>query len=124
MIERKRLVSFGVCLGRFTKTKKFRLLITCLHTLTPFAKNKVWLKPSAEQSFVYGRHVLKAGLGRITEGVDKNQGVFVMSMSDVPLGFGVTAKSTTDCRRADPRSMVCIHQADVGEYLRQEDALV
>jgi len=28
---------------------------------------KVWVKPSAELSFLYGNHVLKAGLGRITE---------------------------------------------------------
>ncbi len=42
-------------------------------------------------------------------------------MSDVPLGFGTTAKSTTDCRKADQAALVVYHQSDVGEYLRNED---
>ena len=44
-------------------------------------------------------------------------------MSDVPLGFGVTAKSTSECRNADPSAIVVFHQSDVGEYLRAEDEL-
>ena len=28
---------------------------------------QVWVKPSAEMQFLYGNHVLKSGLGRITE---------------------------------------------------------
>ena len=47
----------------------------------------------------------------------------VYSMSDVPLGFGVTAKSTGECRAADPNAIVVFHQADVGEYLRAEDEM-
>lgn len=35
-------------------------------------------------------------------------------MSDIPLGFGVTAKSTADCRKMDPSGIVVFHQADVG----------
>lgn len=38
-------------------------------------------------------------------------------------GFGATARSTQDCRRANPTDIVCFHQADVGEYLRSEDTL-
>ena len=44
------------------------------------------VKPTSEQSFLYGNHVLKSGLGRITEGTEQYQGVVVYSMSDVPLG--------------------------------------
>ena len=65
-------------------------------------------------SFFYGNHLLKSGLGRITENTPANQGVVVYSMSDVPLGFGVAAKSTQDCRKLDPSSIVAFHQADVG----------
>lgn len=43
--------------------------------------------------------------------------------ADVPLGFGVTAKSTAECRTADPGAIVVFHQSDVGEYLRAEDEL-
>ncbi|KAK3189760.1 hypothetical protein Dsin_029321 [Dipteronia sinensis] len=47
----------------------------------------------------------------------------VFSMSDIPLGFGVAAKSTQDCRKLDPNGIVVLHQADIGEYLRMEDEL-
>ena len=121
---RKQLCSFGTCIGKFTKTSKFRLQVTALNIISPYAKNKIWLKPNAEQQFLYGNHVLKQGLGRITEGTERYQGVVVFSMSDMPLGFGVAGKSTSDCRRADPRDIVCLHQADVGEYLRDEAGIV
>lgn len=56
---------------------------------------KVWVKPGTEQSFLYGNHVLKSGLGRITENTAQYQGVVVYSMADVPLvsdaGPGATA---------------------------------
>ncbi|XP_043279923.1 60S ribosome subunit biogenesis protein NIP7 homolog [Venturia canescens] len=118
------LMSFGTCFGKFTKSGKFRLHITALHYLAPYAQFKVWLKPSAEQQFLYGHHVSKAGLGRITESTPQYQGVVVFSMNDIPLGFGVAAKSTADCKHADPMSTVCFHQADIGEYIRSEDTLL
>jgi hypothetical protein len=35
---RKELLSFGTCFGRFTKTRKFRLHITALDFIAPYAK--------------------------------------------------------------------------------------
>ena len=84
----------------------------------------MWVKPTSEMSFLYGNHLLKSGLGRITENTPANQGVVIFSMSDVPLGFGVAAKSTQYCRKLDASSIVAFHQADVGEYLRAEDVMV
>lgn len=80
--------------------------------------------------FLYGNHVLKAHLGRITEDTPEHQGVVVFSMSDVPLvlllclavhpcrsilfqGFGVTARSTVDTRKLDPTAILVFHQAYV-----------
>jgi len=123
-VARENLLSLGTCFGKFTKTKKFRLHVTALDYLAPYAQHKIWLKASAEQQFLYGHNVCKSGLGRITENTDKYQGAVVYSMSDLPLGFGVAAKSTADCRHADPMTIVCFHQADVGEYIRNEDQLV
>ncbi|XP_033115219.1 60S ribosome subunit biogenesis protein NIP7 homolog isoform X2 [Anneissia japonica] len=122
-ISRENLISFGSCFGKFTKTMKFRLHVTALDFLAPYAKFKVWVKPGSEQSFLYGNHVLKSGLGRITENTAKYQGVIVYSMSDIPLGFGVASKSTQECRHTDPISIVVFHQADIGEYLRNEETL-
>lgn len=122
-IKAENLVSLGTAFGKFTKSRKFVLAITALDCVAPFAKYKVWLKPTAELSFLYGNHVLKAGLGRITEDCPKYQGVVIYNMNDVPLGFGVTARSTNETRKLEPTGIVAFHQADVGEYLRDEDTL-
>jgi len=119
-LPRAHLVSLGCMFGKFTKTKKFRLHVTCLDYVAQHAQYRVWLKPSAEQSFLYGNHVLKAGLGRITEDTPQYHGVIVLNMADVPLGFGSAAKSTGEVRKLDPTGIVAFHQADVGEYLRDE----
>lgn len=114
-LPRDQLVGMGVTFGKFTKSKKFRLHVTCLDYIAqlapykaggsprrvasgsrplrpwasratarppatyrapapPLPRGQVWVKPSAEQSFLYGNHVLKAGLGRITEDTPQNQG--------------------------------------------------
>ena len=39
-------------------------------------------------------------------------------------GFGVAAKSTQECRHADPTAVVAFHQTDIGEYLRSEEMLI
>merc|ERR1712127_429663 len=82
-MPRKQLIGFGTAFGKFTKSKQFRLHVTCLDFVAQHAQHKVWLKPSAEQSFLYGNHVLKAGLGRITEDTPQYQGVVVLNMADV-----------------------------------------
>ncbi|KAG8891531.1 ribosome biosynthesis protein nip7 [Tulasnella sp. 403] len=123
-VSRDHLVSVGTCLGKFSKTAKFKLHITALDILAQYAKYKVWVKPNGEMPFLYGNHIAKAHLGRITEDTPEHQGVVVYSMSDVPLGFGVTARSTIDTRKLDPTGIIVFHQADVGEYLRDEDTLI
>ncbi|KAL1497573.1 hypothetical protein ABEB36_008509 [Hypothenemus hampei] len=118
------LISVGTCFGKFTKSGKFKLHITALNYLAPYAQCKIWIKSSAEQQFLYGNNVSKAGLGRISENCEKYQGVVVFSMSDLPLGFGVAARSTTECKSADPLAVVCFHQSDIGEYIRSEEDLL
>ena len=66
--------------------------LSCVPLLRPSSaslslpmQHKVWLKPSAEQSYLYGNHILKSGLGRITENTPQYQGVVMYSMSDIPL---------------------------------------
>lgn len=122
-VARANLISLGTCFGKFSKTGKFKLGITSLDWLAKYAKYKVWVKPSGELPFLYGNHVLKAHLGRITEDTPEHQGVVVFNMADVPLGFGATARSTLDTRKLDPSGIVVFHQADVGEFLRDEDTM-
>ena len=90
--------------------------ITCLEYLASYAKYKIWIKPAGEMSFLYGNNVLKAHLGRITENTPKYQGVVFYNMADVPLGFGVSAFSTNECRKVEPTAVVAFHQADIGIF--------
>jgi 60S ribosome subunit biogenesis protein NIP7 len=118
------IVSMGTCFGKFTKTKKFRLQITCIDYLAQYAKFKIWIKPGGEMSFLYGNNVMKAHLGRMTENLPKYQGVVFYNMADIPLGFGVSSVSTQEARKVDATAIVAFHQADVGLYLREEDTLL
>ena len=120
-VGRDNLASLGTCFGKFTHHKNFHLHITCLDYLARYATAKVWVKPSSEMSFLYGNNVLKAGLGRITENIEKGAGVVICNMSDMPLGFGLTARSTMGCRKAAPQDIVVLHQCDIGMYLRSEE---
>jgi len=122
-VARPNLMSFGTVLGKFSKSGKFKLHITALDYLAQYAKYKIWIKPNGEMPFLYGNHIVKAHLGRITEDTPEHQGVVVYSMNDTPLGFGVTARSTIDTRKLDPTGIIVFHQADIGEYLRDEDTM-
>jgi 60S ribosome subunit biogenesis protein NIP7 len=84
---------------------------------------QVWIKPNGELPFLYGNHIVKAHLGRITDDTPEHAGVVVLTMNNIPLGFGVTARSTIDTRKLDPTSIIVFHQADNGEYLREESSL-
>ncbi|KAJ8123378.1 hypothetical protein O1611_g9606 [Lasiodiplodia mahajangana] len=89
----------------------------------PHARYKIWVKPNGVMPFLYGSHVSKAHVGRWTEDCPANVGVIVYDMSDSPIGFGVSARSTAEARRLDPTGIVVFRQADCGEYLRDEDTL-
>lgn len=122
-ISRDNLLSLGTCLGKFTKTGKFRLHITALDIIAPHARCKIWVKSNGEMPFLYGGNVVKAHVGRWSEDCPEHSGVVVLNMDDVPLGFGVTARGTVDARKLDPTGVVVFRQGDVGEYLRGEDSL-
>ena len=118
---RKEVVSIGTCIGKFSATGKFRIHITALPLLAQYAQHKVWVKPASEMSFLYGNHVLKAGIGRISDGAQANFGCVVFSMADTPLGFGVFARNAVEVKGLGPTDIVVLHQGDVGEFLRDED---
>ena len=53
----------------------------------------------------------------------QNAGVIVLSMSNAPLGFGLAAQAADRLKDLDGTAMAVLHQSDVGEYLREEEAL-
>lgn len=84
-VSRDALLSLGTCLGKYTKTGKFRLHITALDVIAPHARYKVWIRPNGEMPFLYGGNVVKAHVGRWSEDCPEHQGVVVLSMNDTPL---------------------------------------
>ncbi|PNP56284.1 hypothetical protein THARTR1_03809 [Trichoderma harzianum] len=108
---------------KFTKSGKFRIHITALPILAEHARHKLWIRPNGVMPFLYGGNVVKAHVGRYSEDCPEHQGLVIYTMDDVPLGFGVSARSTAESRRLDPTGVVCFRQADCGEYLRDEDTL-
>ncbi len=141
-------VSCAICQVRPVGWGKFAAVVHDLAVLC-CCRYKIWVKATSEQSFLYGNHILKGGLARMTEDTPKYQGVIIYGITDLPLvcrfrcfpahvragrgrltgcplslqGFGVTAFSTEECKSLDPTRIVVFHQADLGEYLRDEDTL-
>ncbi|PKX99966.1 ribosome biogenesis protein [Aspergillus campestris IBT 28561] len=122
-VPRANLLSLGVCIGKLTKTGKFRVHITALDVIAPHARYKVWIKENGLLPFLYGGNVVKAHVGRWSEDIPEHSGVVVFDSSDTPVGFGVVAKSTTELRRVEPTAIAVFRQADTGEFLREEDSL-
>lgn len=60
----------------------------------------------------------------MSEGIQSKEGIVIFNMADLPLGFGVASKGTSECRRADPTMLVVLHQSDIGEYIRSEEKLI
>ncbi|KAH1660894.1 hypothetical protein KXX65_003789 [Aspergillus fumigatus] len=124
---RDTLLSLGTCIGKFTKTGKFRIHITvaslALDVIAPHARYKVWIKDNGIMPYLYGSNVVKAHVGRWSEDIPEHTGVLVYDSNDTPLGFGVTARSTAEIRKLDPTAIAVFRQADIGEYLREEDTL-
>ena len=107
--SRDKLISIGICVGKVTHSGKIRLTIHFLEVLAQFAKYKVWLKPSAEMSYLYGSHVTKVGISKVTEGIPQYAGVVVFSESMLPLGFGVAAQPTDALPSLEPTAVVVLN---------------
>lgn len=50
-----------------------------------YAKYRVWVKANGEMPYLYGNHVLKAHVGKISEDTPEHQGVVIYAMNDAPL---------------------------------------
>ncbi|EZG88493.1 60S ribosome subunit biogenesis protein NIP7 [Gregarina niphandrodes] len=124
MIPRSKMLTMGTCLGKFTKTKKFRLQITGLNYLAYYTNNKVWVKQNAEMSFLYGNHLIKRHIQKVQLTPNAGEGdnhvgcVIYSTINDVPLGFGIINKNYNQVKNTD--AIVAYNQGDNGLYVRQE----
>jgi 60S ribosome subunit biogenesis protein NIP7 len=44
--SREKILSLGTCIGKFTKSGKFRMHITALPIIGPYARHKIWIRPN------------------------------------------------------------------------------
>eukprot|EP00924_Labyrinthula_sp_SR-Ha-C_P011714 maker-scaffold_17-snap-gene-6.70-mRNA-1 protein AED:0.33 eAED:0.33 QI:58/1/1/1/1/1/2/39/180 len=119
-VASENLIYIGTLFGKFTKKRNFRLTVHCLDTLSDYAKHKVWVKSSSEMSFLYGHHITKAGVSKVSDSIEQYSGVIVYNSKNVPLGFGVSTQSCEAIKTLEPTGIMVLHQVDVGEYLRDE----
>lgn len=54
----------------------------------------------------------------MSDGIPDNAGVVIFNDQDGAIGFGVMTKAGVDVLRSQYGARVVIHQADIGEYLR------
>ncbi|KAG0419603.1 60S ribosome subunit biogenesis protein NIP7 like protein [Dictyocoela roeselum] len=123
-IAKKNLKSAGTIVGRFTRSHKFKIIATFLDYLAKNALNKVYVKNSAEMNVLYGNNVIKAHLLKIPENLNANAPVVIFNQNDVPLGFGITSRSSASLSRAERNTLAIIVQSDNGEYLRNESKMI
>lgn len=123
-IARPNLLSLGTCLGKFTKTGKFRLHITALDVIAPHARYKVWVKPNGEMPFLYGGNVVKAHVGRWSDDCPEHQGVVVLGMNDMPLVGDFVTLLPGGVKRASDRMLTLFRGLELlrGRRLKREDS--
>ena len=116
--EAKRLCGAGILVGKITHNNHFHINVTALPLLEQFAMHKVWLTKAAELQFLYGNDIVRSHITKMSDGIPDNAGVVIYNDQDAAIGFGVMTKAGVDAIRSQFASRVVIHQADVGEYLR------
>lgn len=117
-VPKEEILSAGILLGKFTKGGKFRLQVSCIDFLARYSKHKVWVKSSGEMPYLYGNHVIRNHVARMTENIPQYAPVSVYNLNDLPLGFGVAGRGTLQAKDLEPTAVVIFNQADTGEYLR------
>jgi len=82
-VARENLVSIGTCIGKFTKTKRFRLHITALDFMAPYAKVRVlcWLKSLLSCVWFGVRKLLSNGFTKICKALSHGHSNVAVSAS-------------------------------------------
>nr|UXY87318.1 ribosome biogenesis protein [Cryptomonas sp.] len=117
--SKKKIGSFGTCIGRFDKSNKFYFLISALNFFLKWTKfNSAFINDIGEKAFVFGKHLKKENLQQITRNIFSNEGVVIIAKNGCPLGFGEILKNSSELARISDKETVIINQADIGRYIR------
>mmetsp|Transcript_27925 Transcript_27925/g.68116 ORF Transcript_27925/g.68116 Transcript_27925/m.68116 type:complete len:179 (-) Transcript_27925:2373-2909(-) len=117
--SKKKTGSLGICIGRFTKIKKFKFLISFVNLLL---KNKnllsVIINEHGEKVFLQGEHLSKENLIKISKKFSKNNCFLILNKKNIPLGFGESIKNSLFIEKTKKKDILIINQGDTGLYIR------
>jgi len=108
-----------MCIGRFTRSKKFRFVIPFMNLLL---KNKKILSAiissTGEKAFIHGKHLEKICMLKISKNLIKNDCILLLNKNNIPLGFGEFLKSASTISKCDKKDTIIINLGDTGLYIR------
>ena len=78
-VARDKLLSISTYLSKFT------LPITALDHTATHAQQKVWVKANGERPYLYGDHIVKAHVGRMSEDTPEHQDAMIYAMNHTAL---------------------------------------
>jgi len=117
--SKKRIGSFGICVGRFSHSKKLKFLIPLLNMLLKYkGLFSAFLKTEGEKSFLFGKHVEKKNVSKLSKNVFKNDGIVLFNKNKIAIGFGEALKSIVFIPKLDLRRILFVNQGDTGLYVR------
>mmetsp|Transcript_4128 Transcript_4128/g.9851 ORF Transcript_4128/g.9851 Transcript_4128/m.9851 type:complete len:179 (+) Transcript_4128:1361-1897(+) len=116
---KNKIGSIGVCIGRFSKTGKFFILIPGEVLMEKILKKKiVSLTLKGEKTFLYGSNLSKDMIHEISNNLKKGDGIVLKGMNGLIVGLGELLKSIIFVKVSRQKEMLIINHADIGSYIR------
>jgi 60S ribosome subunit biogenesis protein NIP7 len=116
---KKNLGSIGSCIGRFTHSRKFYFLIPALNLLIKNQKFfSIFTNSMGEKQFIFGNNLKKEKILKLSKNIFESDGVILIGMNSLPIGFGESLKSTILLPKVKNCSLLVINHSDIGRYIR------
>jgi 60S ribosome subunit biogenesis protein NIP7 len=116
---KNKIGSIGICIGRFSKTGKFFILIPGEVLMEKILKKKIVpLTLKGEKIFLYGSHLSKDMIHEISNNLKKGDGIVLKGMNGLIIGLGELLKSIIFVKISRQKEMLLLNHADIGCYIR------
>ncbi|BFU20411.1 hypothetical protein EHI2019_000987200 [Entamoeba histolytica] len=109
---------------RLQKDRVYYVRLSIAEQATTIGRENLLSLGTSETSFLYGNHLVKNGISKITDNMARNIGCVMFNENDIANGFGTTACSSVEYSRISATGIVCYNQGELGEYLREEDTMM
>jgi 60S ribosome subunit biogenesis protein NIP7 len=71
-----------------------------------------------EKGFIFGSNLKKETILKISKNAIENDGIILIGVNNLPIGFGELIQSSICISRIKNRSLLIINQGDIGRYIR------